>query len=155
MGDVFFLHLFFYFFFLINIFIMENFPKEFGYVILSNIVGSALTFFYMGGQVIGARKDAGVKLPKMYADNNTGKNKAFNGAQRGHHNGLESIGHFLALSIFAGLTYHVLRLFVVSFGTLEEFVTKLVIKIMDPKEDINLVDSFISQPISLFLAPVL
>jgi hypothetical protein len=42
-------------------------PKEFGYVIIVNVVGTFFTLFYLGGQVMAARKKYNVQYPIMYA----------------------------------------------------------------------------------------
>ena len=42
-------------------------PKEFGYVIIVNVIGTFFTLFYLGGQVMSARKKYNVQYPIMYA----------------------------------------------------------------------------------------
>ncbi len=42
-------------------------PKEFGYVIVVNIIGTFFTLFFLGGQVMAARKKYNVQYPNMYA----------------------------------------------------------------------------------------
>jgi hypothetical protein len=42
-------------------------PKEFGYVVVVNVVGTLFTLLYLGSQVMAARKKYNVQYPNMYA----------------------------------------------------------------------------------------
>jgi glutathione S-transferase len=79
---------------------------EYGWVILGAGIGSVFTNFYLGGQVMTARKENDVQYPNLYATPGFHKNaEAFNRVQRGHQNYLEGNGGYVVMTLIGGLKH--------------------------------------------------
>jgi len=85
---------------------MNSLPVNYGYVIASNVIGSFVTVFYLGFKVSKARTKYKVPYPTMYT--NEPEKEVFNCVQRGHQNALETLPHFLALSLIGGLKHPII-----------------------------------------------
>merc|ERR1711894_262034 len=81
-------------------------PSEYGYVILTG-TASIFVLMYKSIKVGLARKEFGIKYPKLYSDENEGNNK-FNCIQRAHQNSLENYPQFLFLLATGGISHPVL-----------------------------------------------
>eukprot|EP00549_Striatella_unipunctata_P021533 CAMPEP_0118707064 /NCGR_PEP_ID=MMETSP0800-20121206/20958_1 /TAXON_ID=210618 ORGANISM="Striatella unipunctata, Strain CCMP2910" /NCGR_SAMPLE_ID=MMETSP0800 /ASSEMBLY_ACC=CAM_ASM_000638 /LENGTH=151 /DNA_ID=CAMNT_0006609773 /DNA_START=54 /DNA_END=509 /DNA_ORIENTATION=- len=81
-------------------------PNEYGYVILTCIVGPMVSSLYMGGVVGGARKKYNVPYPNMYATpKHHEKADEFNRVQRGHQNFFENVTSFSVAALVGGLKH--------------------------------------------------
>ncbi|GAX20857.1 glutathione S-transferase [Fistulifera solaris] len=82
-------------------------PDNYGYVILSTVVGSMfLVPTIMGGSVMTARKECDVPYPNLYATPGFHKRAdEFNRVQRGHQNMFESLGTFAIANLIGGLRH--------------------------------------------------
>jgi glutathione S-transferase len=81
-------------------------PDNYGYVILSCVVGQFVASTYMGVQVMLARKTLDVPYPNLYATPGFHKHAdEFNRLQRGHLNFFETVGSFSLLALTGGLKY--------------------------------------------------
>jgi glutathione S-transferase len=81
-------------------------PNEYGYVILTCVVGQFVASTMMGGIVMNARTKFQVPYPNLYATPGFHKQAdAFNRVQRGHQNMLETLGTFSLMSLVGGLKY--------------------------------------------------
>lgn len=79
-------------------------PDNYGYVVLTTLVGQFFVTSLMGGNVMTARKNLDVPLPNLYATPGVHKNaEEFNRIQRGHQNMLESITSVTAMALVGGL----------------------------------------------------
>ncbi|GKY90523.1 hypothetical protein MPSEU_000026000 [Mayamaea pseudoterrestris] len=81
-------------------------PGNYGYVILTTVVGQFVANFYMGGQVMEARKKFNVPYPNLYATPGFHKSAdEFNRVQRGHQASLEQTAIVTVASLIGGLQY--------------------------------------------------
>lgn len=82
-------------------------PDNYGYVILSTVVGSFfLVPTLMGAFVMTARKECDVPYPNMYATPGFHKRAdEFNRVQRGHQKMFESLGTFAVANLIGGLRH--------------------------------------------------
>jgi glutathione S-transferase len=81
-------------------------PNNYGYVILSCVLGQMVTSMYMGGPVMNARKKFNVPYPNLYATPGYHKEAdAFNRVQRGHQNMFELMSTFSLMALIGGLKY--------------------------------------------------
>jgi len=79
-------------------------PDNYGYVLLTAVVGQFVVGTAMGGKVMTRRKELDVPLPNMYGTPGVHKNAdEFNRIQRGHQNMFESLGAFTAMALVGGL----------------------------------------------------
>mmetsp|Transcript_20625 Transcript_20625/g.43201 ORF Transcript_20625/g.43201 Transcript_20625/m.43201 type:complete len:151 (-) Transcript_20625:168-620(-) len=79
-------------------------PENYGYVVLTTLVGQFFVSFSMGGNVIVARKKYNVPIPNLYATPGQHKEAdAFNRVQRGHQSMFETLGAFTGLALVGGL----------------------------------------------------
>lgn len=76
-------------------------PKEYGYVVLSGVVGSFIVNMYLSSRVTQARKKHDVKYPVVYAANDD----KFNCVQRGHQHFLEVQPFFFVFQLIGGLQH--------------------------------------------------
>jgi glutathione S-transferase len=81
---------------------------EYGWVMLGAGIGSVITNFYLGAQVMAARQEHDVQYPNLYAVPGFHKNAdAFNRVQRGHQNFLEYDGGYAIMTLIGGLKHPV------------------------------------------------
>jgi glutathione S-transferase len=81
-------------------------PDNYGYVILTCVVGQMVTSTFMGGPVMSARKKYNVPYPNLYATPGYHKDAdAFNRIQRGHQNMFELLPTFSLMALIGGLKY--------------------------------------------------
>jgi glutathione S-transferase len=82
-------------------------PPNYGYVILSSVIGSGFVVStYMGGAVMQARKKFQVPYPNLYATPGYHKDAdAFNRVQRGHQSYFELLPTFMILALIGGLKH--------------------------------------------------
>ena len=81
-------------------------PSEYGYVILSCVVGPFVSSMMIGGSVMTARKSLDVQYPNLYATPGFHKQAdAFNRVQRGHQSMFESLGSFIPAALIGGSKY--------------------------------------------------
>eukprot|EP00527_Entomoneis_sp_CCMP2396_P002670 CAMPEP_0198142822 /NCGR_PEP_ID=MMETSP1443-20131203/5503_1 /TAXON_ID=186043 /ORGANISM="Entomoneis sp., Strain CCMP2396" /LENGTH=150 /DNA_ID=CAMNT_0043805917 /DNA_START=84 /DNA_END=533 /DNA_ORIENTATION=- len=81
-------------------------PDNYGYVLLTAVVGQFVVGTAMGGKVMTRRKELDVPLPNMYGTPGVHKNAdEFNRIQRGHQNMFESLGAFTVMALVGGLKY--------------------------------------------------
>jgi glutathione S-transferase len=81
-------------------------PNNYGYVILSCVLGQMVTSIYMGGPVMNGRKKYDVPYPNLYATPGYHKEAdAFNRIQRGHQNMFELMSTFSLMALIGGLKY--------------------------------------------------
>lgn len=81
-------------------------PNNYGYVILSCVLGQMVTSVYMGGTVMKAREKYDVPYPNLYATPGYHKEAdAFNRVQRGHQNMFELMSTFSLMTLIGGLKY--------------------------------------------------
>jgi hypothetical protein len=83
-------------------------PENYGYVILSCVLGQFICSEYMALVVLFARKSLRVPLPNAYATPGIHANAdAFNRIQRGHMSYFETLGTFTAMALIGGLKHPV------------------------------------------------
>jgi glutathione S-transferase len=81
-------------------------PDNYGYVVLSCVLGQLVTIVYMGGPVMNARKTFDVPYPNLYATPGYHKEAdAFNRIQRGHQNMFELLPTFSLMALIGGLKH--------------------------------------------------
>ncbi|EED88109.1 predicted protein, partial [Thalassiosira pseudonana CCMP1335] len=82
-------------------------PANYGYVVLGAAVAPVITsLFFLGGDVMKARKTYGVEYPNLYAVPGYHKNAdEFNRVQRGHQNFLESSDSYAIMTLIGGLKH--------------------------------------------------
>jgi glutathione S-transferase len=81
-------------------------PDNYGYVLLSSLVGQFVVSTYLGGEVMKCRKAFDVPYPNLYATPGFHKHAdEFNRAQRGHQNMFETSGLYTVMSLITGLRY--------------------------------------------------
>jgi glutathione S-transferase len=81
-------------------------PNNYGYVVLTCVVGQMVTSIYMGGPVMTGRKKFDVPYPNLYATPGYHKEAdAFNRIQRGHQNMFEMMSTFSLMALIGGLKY--------------------------------------------------
>ncbi|KAL7580473.1 hypothetical protein ACA910_004487 [Epithemia clementina (nom. ined.)] len=79
-------------------------PENYGYVVLTTVVGQFVVSFAMGGAVMAAREKYNVQYPNLYATPGYHKEADnFNRVQRGHQNMLEMISTYSLLALIGGL----------------------------------------------------
>lgn len=79
-------------------------PDNYGYVVLTTLVGQVFANGFMGGNVVKARKNLDVPLPNLYATPGVHKHaEEFNRIQRGHQSILEMITSVTAMALVGGL----------------------------------------------------
>ena len=81
-------------------------PDNYGYVVLSSVIGHFGANMVLSGRVMGARKKFNVQYPNLYAVPGYHKDAdAFNRVQRGHQNVLEGMPLFLCMGLVVGLKH--------------------------------------------------
>ena len=81
-------------------------PQNYGYVLLTCVVGPFVTTFLMGGSVMAARAKYSVEYPNLYATPGFHKEAdAFNRVQRGHQSMFESLCFFVPAALVGGLKH--------------------------------------------------
>ncbi|XP_065194137.1 glutathione S-transferase 3, mitochondrial-like [Sycon ciliatum] len=75
--------------------------QEYGYVVLTSLLGSLLVNFFLIYNVVAARKKYDVKYPALYSPTN----ENFNCVQRAHQNYLENLTFFLVSGLVAGVVH--------------------------------------------------
>mmetsp|Transcript_17037 Transcript_17037/g.46710 ORF Transcript_17037/g.46710 Transcript_17037/m.46710 type:complete len:151 (+) Transcript_17037:117-569(+) len=79
-------------------------PDNYGYVVLTTLVGQFFVSAAMGGQVGMARSKYNVQYPNLYGTPGYHKDAdAFNRVQRGHQNMFETLVPFTGLALVGGL----------------------------------------------------
>ena len=79
-------------------------PDQYGWVVLSCLVGQALTSMAMGGAVMKARTQFEVPYPNLYATPGFHKQAdAFNRVQRGHQSMMETAPAFMIMAVLGGI----------------------------------------------------
>lgn len=87
-------------------FVSLQIPQQYGYVILTCVVGPFVTSSVLGNVVMAARKKYGVDYPNLYATPGFHKDAdAFNRIQRGHQSLFEVLPLFIAAALIGGLKH--------------------------------------------------
>jgi glutathione S-transferase len=84
-------------------------PNEYGYVVLTSVVGGFVTSTILGGFVMKARAQYQVPYPNLYATPGFHKQAdAFNRVQRGHQCFFETYSVFALMALIGGLKHPII-----------------------------------------------
>ena len=87
-------------------FVSLQVPQNYGYVLLTCVVGPFVSYTLMGGNVMAARKKYNVDYPNLYAAPGFHKEAdAFNRVQRGHQSMIETLWFFVPAALIGGLKH--------------------------------------------------